>query len=49
MAKNNKENLNNNFFVNINTNTIDNKKNNITQIKVTLIPKPKLNNKNNNI
>ena len=45
--KNNKENINNNCFTNINN--INNKKNNIKQIKVTLIPKPKLKNKNNNI
>ena len=48
--KNNKENINNNFISNINkidTNN-NNKNNNITQIKVTLIPKPKLKNKNNN-
>ena len=37
--KNNKENINNNFLTN---------DNNITQIKVTLIPKPQIKNKNNN-
>ena len=39
---NNKENIHNNYLNNT-------KKNNITQIKVTLIPKPHIKNKKNNV